>query len=446
VSAASYEDLRAQLAELIAIPSVSADPAHAGDVEHAAQWVADRIRAAGGEADVVPSNGARPLVIGEVRASNGADSAPTVLVYAHFDVQPPDPLDLWDSPPFELAERDGWLYARGVADDKAQLLMLVEAARQLSAAGELPVNVRFALDSEEEVGGRSIVEWVAADERGADAAIVLDGDMVRPGVPTFNTALRGLCYFHVTVRTGARDLHSGLFGGVALNALHALTQALSAVTAQDGRIPEPLRVGLEPPTAEERESWATLPAGVESLAEVGARPSDAHALEEYYTRTWVEPSVDVHGIAGGSPDLVKTVLPVEARANVSIRIAAGQNVKDVCVAFEKLLRDAAPEGAELEVELVSAAEPGLVSPDAPALTLAREAFESVFGGSSLLVRVVGSVPVVASLAARGIPTISTGIATSDANAHSPNERFPAAHLTLGVNAIRETYRRLGQLG
>jgi acetylornithine deacetylase/succinyl-diaminopimelate desuccinylase-like protein len=446
VSAASYEDLRAQLAELIAIPSVSADPAHAGDVEHAAQWVADRIRAAGGEADVVPSNGARPLVIGEVRASNGADSAPTVLVYAHFDVQPPDPLDLWDSPPFELAERDGWLYARGVADDKAQLLMLVEAARQLSAAGELPVNVRFALDSEEEVGGQSIVEWVAADERGADAAIVLDGDMVRPGVPTFNTALRGLCYFHVTVRTGARDLHSGLFGGVALNALHALTQALSAVTAKDGRIPEPLRVGLEPPTAEERESWATLPAGVESLAEVGARPSDAHALEEYYTRTWVEPSVDVHGIAGGSPDLVKTVLPVEARANVSIRIAAGQNVKDVCVAFEKLLRDAAPEGAELEVELVSAAEPGLISPDAPALTLAREAFESVFGGSSLLVRVGGSVPVVASLAARGIPTISTGIATSDANAHSPNERFPAAHLTLGVDAIRETYRRLGQLG
>lgn len=441
----SYEELRAQLAELIAIPSVSADPAHAGDVEQAADWVADKIRAAGGEAEVTPWNGGRPLVIGEIRASSGA-AAPTVLAYAHFDVQPPDPLELWDSPPFELAERDGWLYARGVADDKAQVLMLIEAARQLGAAGELPVNVRFAFDPEEEVGGQAIVEWVAADERGADAAIVFDGDMVEPGVPTFYTALRGLCYFHVTARTGARDLHSGLFGGVALNAMHALMRALSAVTAKDGRVPEPLRVGIEAPAAEERDGWATLPRGAEAMAEVGARPSDARALEEYYDRTWAEPSVDVHGIAGGSPDLVKTVLPVEARANISIRIAAGQNVADVSAAFEKLLRDAAPDGTELVVKLVSSAEPGLVSPDAPALALARDAFESVFGGSSRLVRVGGSVPVVASLAGRGIPTISTGVATTDANAHSPNERFPARHLTLGVDAIRETYRRLGQLG
>ncbi len=441
----TYEELRDQLAELIAIPSVSADPAHAGDVERAADWVAGKIRAAGGAADVVPWNGGRPLVLGEIAASNGTEDAPTVIAYAHFDVQPPDPLELWDSPPFELAERDGWLYARGVADDKAQVVMLIEAARQLAEEGELPVNVRFALDSEEEVGGQAIVEWVNADERGADAAIVLDGDMVRRGVPTFNTALRGLCYFHVTARTGARDLHSGLFGGVALNALHALTQALSAVTAKDGRVPEPLRCGLSPPTAEERESWATLPDGAASLAEVGATPSDGRALAEYYERTWAEPSVDVHGIAGGSPDLVKTVLPVEARANVSIRIAAGQNVRDVSAAFEKLLRDAAPEGAEIEVELVSSAEPGIVSPDAPALSLAREAFESIFGTSSVLVRVGGSVPVVASFAGRGIATISTGIATTDANAHSPNERFPVEHLTLGVDAIRETYRRLGQL-
>ena len=446
MSARSYEELRAQLGELISIPSVSADPAHADDVEQAADWVAEAIRSAGGEAAVEARDGGRPLVIGEVGASNGANGAPTVLVYAHFDVQPADPLELWDTPPFELAEREGWLYARGVADDKAQLLMLIEAARQLSAAGELPVNVRFALDSEEEVGGQSIVEWVAGDERGADAAIVFDGDMFRRGVPTFNTALRGLCYFHVTARTGARDLHSGLFGGVALNATHALMQALSAVTAKDGRVPDPLRVGLEPPTAEEREGWATLPDGAGPLAEVGAQPSDAQALAEYYNRTWAEPSVDVHGIAGGSPDLVKTVLPVHARANVSIRIAAGQNVADVSAAFEKLLREAAPVGAELGIELVSSAEPGVISPDAPALALAREAFESVFGGSSLLVRVGGSVPVVASLAGRGIPTISTGIATTDANAHSPNERFPVEHLTLGVDAIRETYRRLGQLG
>ena len=444
--AATYEELRAKLAELIAIPSVSADPAHAGDVETAAAWVADQIRGAGGEVEILPWNGGRPLVIGEVRASAGAESAPTVLCYAHFDVQPPDPLELWESPPFELAERDGWLYARGVADDKAHLFMLVEAARQLAAGGELPVNVRFALDSEEEVGGQSVVEWVAADERGADAAIVFDGDTLERGVPTFNTALRGLCYFHVSVRTGERDLHSGLFGGAALNAMHALLQALSAVLPQDGRVPEPLRVGLAPPTAEELEGWSALPGGDEALAEVQARPADLRAVDEFYVRTWAEPSVDVHGLGGGSPDLIKTVLPVEARANVSIRIAPGQNVADVSAAFERLVRGAVPEGADLDVKLVSSAEPGLVMPDAPALALARSAFEGVFGKPSKLVRVGGSVPIVAGLVTRGIPTISTGIATSDACAHSPNEKFPAEYLTLGVEAIRETYRRLGELG
>jgi acetylornithine deacetylase/succinyl-diaminopimelate desuccinylase-like protein len=444
--AATYEELRDQLAELIAIPTVSADAERAGDLDRAATWVTDRIRAAGGEAEVVRQNGSRPLVVGEVRASRDADSAPTILAYAHFDVQPPDPLELWDSPPFELAERDGWLYARGVADDKAQLVMLVEAARQLADAGELPVNVRFALDPEEEVGGQTVVDWVAADERGADAALVFDGDMIERGVPTFNTALRGLCYFHVTVRTGERDVHSGLFGGVALNAMHALMRSLSAVVAQDGRVPEALRVGIVPPAAEEVEGWQALSDGATQLAEVGAQPSDAKALDEYYVRTWAEPSVDVHGLGGGSPELVKTVLPVEARANVSIRIAPGQNVADVSAAFERLLREAAPAGAELGVTLVSSAEPGLVPADAPALALARKAFEQVFGRPSRLVRVGGSVPVVASLAARGIPTISTGIATSDANAHSPNEKFPVEYLTRGVEAVTETYRRLGQLG
>jgi acetylornithine deacetylase/succinyl-diaminopimelate desuccinylase-like protein len=443
---AGYEELRDQLAELIAIPSVSADPAHAGDVKAAAEWVAERIRGAGGEVEVLPWNGGRPLVIGEIAASQNADSAPTVLCYAHFDVQPPDPLELWESPPFELAERDGWLFARGVADDKAHLFMLVEAARQLSSAGDLPVNVRFMLDSEEEVGGQSVVEWVAADKRGADAAFVFDGDMAEKGVPTFYTALRGLCYFHVRVRTGERDLHSGLYGGAALNATHALVQSLSAVLPRDGRLPEPLRSGIVTPTAEEIESWKSMTNGNEVLADAGARPADTTAADEFYVRTWAEPSVDVHGLAGGSPDLVKTVLPVEAHANVSIRIAPGQRVADVAPAFETLLREAAPGGADVDVQLRSHAEPGLVSPDAPALALAGKAFEEVFGAPRMFVRVGGSIPVVSGLAARGIPAIVTGVATKDANVHSPNERFPAEYLTLGVEAVRETYRRLGELG
>jgi len=444
--APSHVELRDRLAELVAIPSVSADPAHAPDVEEAARWVAERIRAAGGEAEVLPWNGGRPLVAGEIRASRRPEAAPTVLCYAHFDVQPPDPLDLWETPPFELAERDGWLYARGVADDKAHLFMLVEAARQLAAAGELPVNVRFALDSEEEVGGQSVVEWVAGDERGADAAIVLDGDMVRRDVPTFYTALRGLCYFHVRVRTGERDLHSGLFGGAALNATHALVQALSALLPRDGRLPEPLRAGIAPPTAEELESWRALTSGADVLAEAGARAADAAAEDEFYVRTWAEPSVDVNGVAGGSPDLVKTVLPVEARANVSIRIVPGQEASAVSAALERLLREAAPEGADVEVELRSHGEPAHVPVDAPAIALAREAFEEVLGNPSALIRVGGSIPVAAALVARGIPAIITGIATRDANMHSPNERFPAEYLTRGVEALRATYLRLGELG
>ena len=214
--------------------------------------------AAGGSAEVIPW-GERPLVVGEIRASQDAETAPTILCYGHFDVQPPDPLELWESPPFDLVERDGWLYARGVADDKGQLYMLLKAAELLAAAGELPVNLRFACDGEEEIGGHSIVDWIAADTRGADAAIVFDSGMVERDVPGFNIAVRGLCYFHVKVRTGARDLHSGVYGGASLNAMHALMQTLSAVVPRGGRLPEALRAGIVPPSDAELAAWETLP-------------------------------------------------------------------------------------------------------------------------------------------------------------------------------------------
>ena len=442
----THEELREQLAELIAIPSVSADPAHAGDVEAAAAWVADRIRDAGGSADVAPWNGGRPLVVGEVPASERPESAPTVLCYAHFDVQPPDPLDLWDSPPFDLSERDGWLYARGVADDKAHLFMLVEAARQLASVGELPVNLRFALDSEEEVGGQSVVEWVVADERGADAAFVFDGGMIERGVPIFYTALRGLCYFHVRVRTGERDLHSGMYGGVALSATHALIQALSPAIARAGRLPESLRVGIVPPTAAELEDWTKFPPGAEKIASAGAREMDPAAAAEFYLRTGAEPSLDVHGLAGGSPDLIKTVLPVEAWANVSIRIVPGQTVAKVSEAFERLVREAAPAGADVEITLTSSAEPASVDVTSAAIALGSDAFEKVVGTRPLLARVGGSIPIASALCAKQIPVVAAGFALEESNVHSPNERFPAEYLTLGVETVCETYRRLGELG
>ena len=210
-----------ELGELLRIPSVSADPAHTGDVVEAAEWVADKVRRSGGSAELVPY-GDRPLVVGEIPASNGAKDAPTVLCYGHFDVQPPAPLELWESDPFEATIRDEWLYARGVADDKGQLWMLLHAAGLLAADGALPINIRLVSDGEEEVGGQSIVEFLEQDERGADACVIFDGGMESRHLPAISVATRGLAAFNLRVKTGQRDLHSGMYGNAALNAIHAL--------------------------------------------------------------------------------------------------------------------------------------------------------------------------------------------------------------------------------
>ncbi len=431
-----------ELSELLRIPSVSADPAHAGDVGDAAEWLAAFLRGGGGSAEVVETD-THPLIIGELAASNGA--APTVLVYGHVDVQPPDPLELWETDPFTLEQRGEWLYGRGVADDKGQLYMLVKAATELAAAGELPVNVRFTCDSEEETGGHQIVDFLAADGRGADAAIIFDAGMTRRGVPEFAVATRGLVYFHVTVRTGERDLHSGVYGGAALNAMHALTQALAAVQPRDGRLLEPLRAGIAPPTEEEVAAWRELVPGADWLADAGARPADPRAPEEFYLRTTAEPALDVNGIAGGSPVLQKTVLPVFAEANLSIRLAPGQEVETIAGAIERLLREAAPEGAELEVTRLSAAPAGLVPSDAPAVQLGLDAFEQAMGKRPLLVRSGGTLPIVPALADKGIPTILSGFALPESNIHSPNERLLAEYLPLGIEVSRELFRSLARL-
>jgi acetylornithine deacetylase/succinyl-diaminopimelate desuccinylase-like protein len=431
-----------ELSELVAIPSVSADPAHGDDVKAAAEWLAGFVRGAGGEAEVVPTE-TQPLIIGDLRASNG--SAPTVLVYGHVDVQPPDPLDLWESDPFLLEERDGWLYGRGIADDKGQLYILVKAAAELAAAGQLPVNVRVTCDAEEETGGHGIVDFLAADERGADAAVIFDSGMTTRGVPEFNVATRGVIYFHLVVRTGSRDLHSGIYGGVAMNALHALNEMLIPVLARDGVLPEPLRRGIAPPTEEERAGWAELVSGAEMLKGAGARKAYPNADEEFYLRTTAEPSLDVHGIAGGSPILQKTVLPVAAEANLSIRLAPGQDVDEIAAALEELLREAAPEGAELELTRLASSAPGLVPPDSPAVQRGLEAFERTFGRRPLLVRSGGTLPIVPALADKGIPTIITGFATPESNIHSPNERLLAEYVPLGIETAKELYKSLAEL-
>ena len=433
-----------ELAEFLRIESISADPARAADVRRAGEWVCRLVGESGGECELLDWH-AQPLAVGEVRASNGAESAPTVLCYGHFDVQPPDPLELWESAPFEPTIRGEHLYARGVADDKGQLYLLLSAARELAQAGRLPVNVRFACDGEEETGGHSIVEYLEADERGADAAIIFDSEMIAPGRPAFNVATRGLVYFHLTMRTGARDLHSGMFGGAALNAAAALVQTLDAVRARDGRLADPLRAGAAAPTDEELSSWRELPAGAQSLADQGARPMDAMAAEEFYIRTTAEPALDVNGIESGSPHAQKTVLPVRADANVSIRLAPGQDPAGIAASFERLVREAAPDGADLEVELLSSAPPALIPPGAPAIQLGLRAFERTVGVRPALVRTGGTLPIAAALADKGIPTIISGFSLPDANIHSPNERMPVEYVPLGIATARALFEELAGL-
>jgi acetylornithine deacetylase/succinyl-diaminopimelate desuccinylase-like protein len=433
-----------ELAEFLRIPSISADSAHAGDVKRAAEWVCSFIRDAGGECEVVDWHG-QPLAIGELRASANADSAPTVLCYGHFDVQPPDPLELWESDPFEPEIRGDYLYGRGTVDDKGQLYMLLSAARELARAGELPVNVRFCCDGEEETGGHSIVDFLEADERGADAAIIFDSGMIRRDLPAFNVATRGMAYFHVTLRTGERDLHSGMYGGAALNAAHALIKTLGGLIAHDGTLAEELRVGTAAPTDEELAGWSLLPDGANELTEQGARAKDPAAADDFYLRTFAEPAIDVNGIATGSPVLQKTVLPVEAIANVSMRLAPGQKVEEVTPIVERLLRDAAPAGADLEVELWSSSPPGLVPPDSKAVQLGLDAFELALGRRPALIRSGGTLPIVPALAGKGISTVITGFGLPDSQIHSPNERLVAEYVPTGIRAARELFLAFAQL-
>ena len=434
----SYEELRDQLAELIAIPSVSAD-LHADDVVDAAEWVAGRIRDAGGEADTVSSNGGRPLVIGEVRAGASPETAPTVICYAHFNVQPQTRST---SGSRRLrADRAGRLaLRRGVADDKAQLLMLVSAAHQLASGGELPVNVRFAHRLRGGGRGQSIIDWVAADERGADAAIVFDSSMEEPGIPTFNTALRGLCCFHLTVRTNDPGSSFRLRRGRPERDPRPDAGAIGG--RREGRAgAEPLRVGvLHPLPRSSRGGSRSPPVRGDSPRSEHDLP-DVAAMREYYVHVG-EPSVDVHGLAGGSRTSSRRS-PVEARASVSIRIASGQNVADVSAAFERLLLEAAPRARTCQ-PLHSVAEPGLVSPDAPP----SGSLGQLSSRSSVSPRCscasAGRYPW--SRASRPAGSRRSRPASPRTTPpHSPNEKFPAEYLTLGVAAVGETARRLGSL-
>ena len=432
--------IREELEDWLRIPSVSTG---GGDVEalgRACDWVLERIEAAGGSAERVSLNGSNPMAVGELRASR--EGAPTVLSYGHYDVQDPGPLEAWESPPFEPTERDGRLYARGAADDKGNFLPLLHTACELARAGELPVNVRFLVEGEEEVGSDSVLRYLRDQPQEVDAAIVFDSLMADERTPAIDTGARGLVQGPVEVRTGRRDLHSGLYGGAALNATHALIDVLRAVLpGPDGRVREELRAGVAAPGADERESWTRLPSGAEMLAEAGAVEVSAGAAEEFWERTGGAPAVDVNMLAGGEP---RTLIPCVARAQLSVRLAPGQSAAEIGALIERLLREALPEGAELSVKL-DLSDPALFDAREPALQLAVQAFARACGTQPAFVRLGGTLPLLAVLAEQGIPTIVSGFALGADAFHAPNESYRLESLRLGELTARELYLALAEL-
>ncbi len=426
------DDLIHEAADWLRIPSISAGARNEQALQAAAEWAQRRVLAAGGTCDLVGTPGGAPLVVGELKARDGA---PTVLIYGHYDVQDPGDDSEWTTPPFEPDIRDGRLYARGACDDKGNFLPLLHVACAMADAGELPLNVRVLIEGAEETGGDDVNQWVEADEPGADCAIVFDSAMLDAETPALTVATRGMVFAHLTVRTGERNAHSGMYGGAALNAFHALHTTLAAVLP----IPAQLREGVEPPSDEERAAWASLPHGAEVLAEAGAVPADANAVAEFYERTTADASLDVHRIEGGQ---ARTIVPPEARCDLSVRLAPGQDPATITAALEGLLHGALPAGAELELK-TGTASPSRFDPAAAPLRIARAAIGRACGREPALIRSGGTLPILASFAKRGIPAVVSGFGLPQDNLHAPDESFRVESIELGRRSARALYEDLG---
>lgn len=438
------EGLLDQLIEWLKIPSISSGGGDEAELRRAAEWARDRILEGGGAAEILQGAG-NPLVTGELRARD--DGAPTVLIYGHYDVQSADPVEHWTSPPFEPEVRDGRLYARGACDDKGNFLPLLFVACELARAGDLPVNVRVLVEGEEEVGGDSAAGWVASDERGADCAIVFDSDMLDESTPAITLGVRGMVMASITVRVAPRDLHSGIYGGSVKNAAHVLHGMLTAVLpGPDGRLREELRAGIEEPSPQEVRTWEKLRSGDEVIAEVAALPLDADSGRDYYLRNGADASLDVHGIATGDALQIRTIVPSTATCKLSVRLAPGQRSEEIAKNLVSLLEQAAPDDADVRVEVLATAEPAVFDPESAPLLVARSVIKEVAGAEPALVRVGGSLPVLAAFAARGIPTILSGFALAADNMHGADESFRLESLRLGEAAARGLYARLAALG
>jgi acetylornithine deacetylase/succinyl-diaminopimelate desuccinylase-like protein len=448
--AAEQPRLLQELTELLTIPSVSALPAHTADCRRAAEWLKRQLMGLGCPVAEIIEGPGHPVVWAEGPKVPGK---PTLLIYGHYDVQPPDPLDEWISPPFSPTVRDGKLYARGASDDKGQVYCLLKAYEAvLDSRRQPPLNVHFIFEGEEESGGRVIYELLhrEPERTRADAALVCDMSFYAPGMPAVYTALRGLCYAEISVRTLERDLHSGTYGGVAPNAIETLARILSQLKAESGEIKIPgLYEAVEPPTDTELATWKRLPFDKEGFMreEVTGRVLTGLRERTVFERVWALPTFEIHGIKGGFVgEGAKTVIPAQATAKVSLRLVPGQEFEKVGRALERAVAAAAPPWAEVKVNLLHGGDPVQVDVSSPAFEVMNEAFESVVGKKAVQVRAGGSIPIIPELGMTGAPVILTGIGLPDDGLHSPNEKLNLEQLWSGIEIFGRFFELFAKAG
>ncbi len=441
-NAKRFED---ELCDLLRIPSVSADSKHKADVRRAGGWVLKQFESLGLKAELIETAG-HPLVYAESAAVAGS---PTVLVYGHYDVQPPDPLGEWKSPPFEPTRRDGNIYARGATDDKGQMLTHVKSTEAwLKSAGTLPVQLKFLIEGEEEVGSENLYDFIAAQRKKlqCDIAVISDCSQFGPGQPAITYGLRGLAYFELKLTGPKQDLHSGTFGGAVVNPAIALSKIMAALIDERGRVQVPgFYNDVLPLTEQERKQFAALPFDeAEFKKQIGV---DAVAGEEGYTtleRRSARPTFDINGLTSGyQGEGAKTILPSKASAKFSFRLVPKQDPKKIAKSLENKLRELCPAGVKMELFDYSAA-PGVVVPlDSPYVAAAAKAIEHGFGRAPVYMREGGSIPVVSAFREQlGVDTLLLGWGLDDDNTHSPNEKFCLADFHRGIKASARLWQEL----
>ena len=437
------------LKDLLAIPSISALPEHASDVRRCAEWCAEEMRRIGLQNVRLIETPGNPVVYGDWL---GAPTAPTILFYGHYDVQPVDPLNLWVSPPFEATIRDGEIYARGAADDKGQVFMHFKAVEaHMKQNGRLPVNMRFMIEGDEEVGSLHLHDFIRANKRDlrADAIVVSDSGMFARGVPSICYGLRGLLYFQVDLRGSNTDLHSGSFGGALANTGFVLAQMIAQMKDRSGRIKIPgFYDDVRPLRDEERRAWATLPFSEKQYTKDFEIPKlFGEASYTTLERTWARPTLEVNGLLSGfTGEGAKTVLPAVAMAKISMRLVPDQDPNKIAELFDTYVQKLAPKTVELSVTRMHSGKPWMTSFDHPFVQAAGRAIELGFGKAPVFTREGGSIPVVSTFQEElGASVVLFGIGLPDENAHAPNEKLDLGNFHNGIITSAFLYDEVAQV-